>query len=311
MSHTLAIAIVTLDRHRELSGALDALVKIDLKRVSEILLVDQTDSPFDVDHWRRLYPVPVHLIHLKEKGLGPARNAALRGTDAEIVLFIDDDVIPDFELVNEHLRVYSEHAGTIGVAGYEDLPVNRRPTVLRRGVRVLLTRALRPYFRRSGYYSPFLDKDGYPAGIITRTGMFLCDFARPNPCRVMTPRGCNMSFVREALLAIGGFDDRFIGPRRDESDASLRLLRAFPDREIWFNPRARLMHLMSPTGGCRDASKREAQRQLLQCEIDFARRHLTPGRYFLFWLRLAAIHGVALGRYPSLAGTLLGGIFQR
>ena len=275
-----------------------ALAKLDLGPASEILLVDQTEIPFDIAPWRTRIGVPLRLIHLEEKGLAPARNAALGQTEADIVLFIDDDVIPDAELVQQHLATYRQYPRALGVAGAELLPSGRGPGRAGRWLRRGLTRLVRHR------YPDYLDDQGEPAALITKSGLFLCDFAHPRPCRVMTPRGCNMSFRRAALLAIGGFDERFLGPRRDESDLALRLLAAFPDGELRFNPRAKLIHLMAPTGGCRSEKGRAYHKRVIECELHFARRHLRGLGRALFSARLALRQSGSLLRHPSLVRSL-------
>jgi len=267
---------------------------VDLELVSELVIVDQSREPFEIGAWRARLPVPLRLIHLQTSGLGVARNAALRQTDAPLVLFIDDDVIPEPALVREHVRTYREHPRALGVAGAEQLAPENRPGTLGRALRRLLVRWL-----ASGH-PDYLDANGQPAAIITRSGLFLCDFDHALPCRVMTPRGCNMSFRREALLAVGGFDERFAGPRRDESDLALRLAAAFPEAEIRYNPRARLLHLMSPTGGCRATPGRSYRERRIASELRFARRHLDARGLVLFSARLALVECAALLRHPGL-----------
>ena len=304
MTPSVAIAIITLDRHAQLAKTLDHLRGVDLSSVSEVLIVDQTESLFEIESWSRDFPVPLRLVNQKRKGLSSARNEALRRTDGDIILFIDDDVIPDRELVNEHLRTYVNYTTAIGVAGREIVPPGRRSRFRSWTRRAVIT-ALLPYFRTSRYYRRFLNERGYPVAIVTRTGLFLCDFTQHYPCRVITVRGCNMSFRREALLSIGGFDDAFAGPRRDESDVSLSLLAAMPNGELRFNPLAKLTHLMIPTGGCRSDPNREWYVKLLQSELRFARKHLTHTGYVICSIRLAVIHVMALIRYPSLFKVLL------
>lgn len=115
-----------------------------------------------------------------------------------------------------------------------------------------------------------------------------------------------MSFLRSALIAIQGFDEGHLGNvRREESDASLRLLKAFPDKEIWFNPQAKVVHLMSPSGGCRFASQRDWYVNLFMCEARFARRHLSSLGYKFFCIRFTILQIGQLIRYPELFKILL------
>jgi len=58
-------------------------------------------------------PVPVVAVLQDNGGPAAARNGGLRRATAELVLFIDDDVIPTPTLVAEHLAAQREHPGTV------------------------------------------------------------------------------------------------------------------------------------------------------------------------------------------------------
>ena len=266
------VAISTLNRPEHLARTLDALAQVDLTSVFEVLVVDQSDAPFDPEPWRAR--LPIRVVQQNARGLGVSRNEVIRLAKTPVIVFIDDDVVPETDLIAQHLLVYHEHPNACGVAGFEQIPAERRSR-LRAHLRSALVRALGPYLRRSRRYARFLDASGRPAAIVMRSGLFLCDFSHTEPCRVMTPRGCNMSFRREALEAVGGFDTAIAGPRRDETDLALRLLGAIPNAEIWFNPKARLVHLMAATGGVRDFRLARTLLRELHCELWFARRHLS------------------------------------
>jgi glycosyltransferase involved in cell wall biosynthesis len=306
MNLNATIAIVTLNRHQQLEDTLGYLSKINLDAVLEILIVDQTDAPIDLTQWQSKFSVPLRLIHLNVKGLCIARNQAYRNTTADVIIYLDDDIIPSLDLVSQHLLTYQEHPQAMAVAGSEELPASvaspRWKQIMRRSIVTLL----RPYLQNSKDYQSFLDLEGYPVALITKSGLFLCDFSRPYSCKVMTPRGCNMSFLRSVLVAIQGFDEGHIGNvRREESDASLRLLKTFPDKEIWFNPQAKLVHLMTPSGGCRFSSQRDWYTHLFMSESRFAHRHLSKVGYGFFCIRFTILQIVQLVRYPALFKILL------
>jgi GT2 family glycosyltransferase len=306
MTLSAAIAIATLNRHTQLAQTLRYLSQVDLSAIIEILVVDQTGIPFDIAPWQPEFPVPLRLIHLGQRGLCLARNQALYKSQADVILYIDDDVIPAPDLVNQHLRFYAEHPKAVAIAGFEDLSQSAIKNHFRSALKQLVIELSRPYLKRHKTYCSFLDYSGYPVGLITQTGLFLCDFSRPYPCRVMTPRGCNMSFLRSALLKINGFDEGFTGvARREESDASLRLLQAIPGAEIWFNPEAKLVHLTAAQGGCRIPSSYAWGQSLIQSETRFAYRHLANSDYTIFCLRLILLQFWQFMQHPKLLKILL------
>jgi glycosyltransferase involved in cell wall biosynthesis len=64
-------------------------------------------------------------------------------------------------------------------------------------------------------------------------------------------RGGNMSVIRSAAIAAGGFDENFIGPAQgEENDFAVRFARIEGGKQI-YDPEAWLLHLKAPVGGCR------------------------------------------------------------
>jgi len=303
-AHPFTVAISTLDRAEILAETLDTLRDVDLSLVAEVLVVDQSDEPLDPTPWRD--SLPLRVVAQAGRGLGRSRNEVLRQAKTPLILFIDDDVVPDPKLVTEHWKVYESHPRALGVAGFEHIARDEVRRSWRAFARRGLVWLLRPYLRTRAAYRPFLDEAGHPVGLVMRSGLFLCQFDRPSACRVMTPRGCNMSFRREALTSVGGFDEAWDGPRRDESDLSLRLLEHCPGAEIWFNPEARVQHWMRPTGGCRQGSVQEKRRRDVLCEIRFARRHLALAGRSLSCLRLLVTRAGWWLRDPVLLTSILG-----
>jgi GT2 family glycosyltransferase len=63
--------------------------------------------------------------------------------------------------------------------------------------------------------------------------------------------GGNMSFRRDLLHELGGFDERFGGTAYlEETDVSVRVRRL--GYRVCFQPAASLIHLRAPAGGCRE-----------------------------------------------------------
>ena len=92
------------------------------------------------------------------------------------------------------------------------------------------------------------------------------------PQRVISTRGCNMSFRRDVFVKYQlWFDERFRGSAvREESDFCLRMRRTGLD--IWYDPKAYLVHLGEETGGCHDMSTRS-----LKYQVTFYHNHFLMG----------------------------------
>jgi GT2 family glycosyltransferase len=79
-------------------------------------------------------------------------------------------------------------------------------------------------------------------------GFFRTAWDHVERCDVTTAPGANMSFRRDALLAVGGIDERFAGNAfRWENDLCLRVVRA--GHRVVYDPRPSVRHFYGSPGG--------------------------------------------------------------
>ncbi len=95
----------------------------------EVIVVDDGSQP-PVKEIVEGFCNRIHIKYLYEQnaGLAVARNTAIRSASGHIVLFCDDDDVPDKHLISEHIRSHTENPDErIAVLGYRywhpDLPV--------------------------------------------------------------------------------------------------------------------------------------------------------------------------------------------
>jgi GT2 family glycosyltransferase len=175
-----------------------------------------------------------------------ARNAAIQHAHGRIVLFVDDDVIPSPSLLDAHADAYAD-LSVGGVAG----------------------RILGPN-----------ETDGSATHIPAADWM---DTNFNMRCRTLveTARGCNMSFRRDLLLKVGGFDPGFRPPFffREDSDVSFRIREA--GYELIFEPAACLRHLEAKSGGARGLAKPQSA---TRSELWMYRQHFCHYRDNLYFI---------------------------
>lgn len=217
---TATIAIPTLNRGAVLVATVESLLT-DNQSV-EILVVDQTEvHPKEVEvqllawsqsgaiRWRRL-PAP---------SIPAAMNVALREASGEIVLFLDDDIVPGDGLVTRHVANYAE-PNVVAVVGQVIQPWQEPQDVPRPK-------------RRAGIWE---DLD-FPFNSTHRAVVRNCI-------------ACNFSVRRAAALACGAFDKNFIGAAyRFETEFCRRLSRH--GGKVIFDPEASVRHLKLKSGGTR------------------------------------------------------------
>lgn len=245
MNLCLSIVICTLNREQVLCQTLRSISAIIRERSDvELIVVDQTLQHERVTEacltelaWR------MRLFRVDFASLTRARNFGISKARGEIVLFLDDDIEPSVDLISEHLACYS-NSRVWGVGGCTLLPGGRKKT-----------------------------KSEFTAGEILdmnepRKHRFDLDWKR----QILWAPGCNMSFRREKLILVGGFDEQFYGMAiGEEVELCHRICRA--GGIIEYSPGAQVLHLVNPSGGCRDARvEKERIAQLFDNALYLMRR---------------------------------------
>ncbi|MBC7384590.1 MAG: glycosyltransferase, partial [Cryobacterium sp.] len=203
-----------------------------------------------------LTPIVRHL-RTPPRGVVFNMNTLLRECRSEVILYVDDDIIPTSTLVSAHLKNYSER-NAVAVAGRVEQPSGDLPakSIIEVG-----------QFRR------------WTGKMIFRFNGFV-----RQPC--VFAQGANMSFLREALLSVQGFDEGFIGNGYFfESEGTLRVANAFPGR-MFFDPDASLQHLAAPRGGARIHDRSWHHAFYTHNAIRLFRRHCPPPIFVLLALKL-------------------------
>ncbi len=227
MANTLSIVICTLNREEVFCSTLSGLLRFEaVAPLLEVIVVDQTRKHADAtEKFLSDHASQIQLHRVEFASLTRARNYGIRHAKGDVILFLDDDVEPSPTLIEGHLRCYSD-PGIWGVAGGVLLPG-----------RGMLSK-----------------KDLSPAEVakIERRESSRFDVDWPHETR-WAP-GCNMSFRRESLYKVGGFDEAFYGSALgEEAELCHRLTRA--GGRIQYSPDAKLVHLVNPSGGCRDETE--------------------------------------------------------
>lgn len=124
------VIVCTYNRAESLKATLDALSEQIIDRSIEfnVLVVDnnsqdQTKRVFEdcASHSRH----KMHYVFESKQGLSNARNAGVEASRADIILFTDDDVIPEPNWVVELSSVFSDR--DVEVAGSRILPIWHSP----------------------------------------------------------------------------------------------------------------------------------------------------------------------------------------
>jgi len=225
----LSVIVCTYNGAAEIGSCLDALLSQDTSDPFEILVVDDGSTDGTAELVERY---PVRLVrHGDNRGLGAARNTGIAAATGSVLAFTDDDCVPQAGWVRSLLAPYSDRA-VIGVGG----PV----------VALETDNWLRRYLSLNNPLAPLEIDLADSSGFGHRLALYLRRAWHPRPDpgpvrQVYSFVGANMSFRREALEAIGCFDDTIHFGGEDE-DVCVRVRERFSDRSLWFQPSAVICH---------------------------------------------------------------------
>lgn len=185
----LSLIIATRDRCRQLACCLQSVCQITFERRWELVIVDNgsADETATVVEKELSNTHFISLTYLFEpgQGLANAHNAALRVARGEILVFIDDDCYPAHDFLRQVWAAFAD------------------PSVGYISGRIMLHDPTDYPITINEFMTPRI----IPSGSFVRAG---------------TVQGANMSFRRQVLLDVGGFDSLFgPGSRFNAEDADV------------------------------------------------------------------------------------------
>ncbi|NCY22129.1 glycosyltransferase [bacterium] len=189
-------------------------------QLDELIVVEQSSElNSQAEEALKLFGSRGTLMRQSRPNAQVARNEAARKSRAEILLFLDDDVDPERNLIEAHLENYRDpsiHA----VGGFYLEPGE--------------TEEEKP--RKRVWWRPLTKMEMYPACYKQRVDSPLWP-------------SCNGSIRREVFLALRGFDENYKYTFLDDTDLAVRMQKA--GYRCVHDPKARLFHRKEPTGGNR------------------------------------------------------------
>lgn len=223
----ISIVIPTYNRPEWMLKTLQQVIDQNHGAICEILLIDQTP-------W---FAIPIELqkeiLKIKENNLieyhqldfpnlPHARNYALNIAKGNIILFLDDDVLLPQNFIVEHLICY-KNPDVIAVTG-------------------------ELYQRKDGFLLSDLKIEN------PENGSYKVYNNTYNYEHAQHLSGGNHSVKMEYALKCGGYDEN-LTTLGEDVDFTNRLKNILITEKIAFNPKAFILHLRAPTGGCRLSGK--------------------------------------------------------
>jgi uncharacterized membrane protein/glycosyltransferase involved in cell wall biosynthesis len=236
----LSVVICSLNGAAGVARCLDALAAQTIYTRMEIVVVDDgsTDGTADV---ARAHGAVV-IRHATNRGLAAARNSGLHAAAGPVVAFLDDDCEPDSHWAQRLLAAYGDGDGDgdgDGVLGVGGAIEPETPQGFMAG-----------YLRRHNPLLPLELNLATSEKLVRRFWLYLrrqwTGSADRDRRDVYSLTGANMSFRRQSLLDLGGFDERFrFGG--EEGDLCKRLGLTFPEGRLVYLPDAQVTHHFAPS----------------------------------------------------------------
>jgi glycosyltransferase involved in cell wall biosynthesis len=214
---TVVVCAYTARRWCDIALAIEA-VHSQSRSASETILVIDHNADL-LNRARSAFPSVIVIENLESQGLSGARNTGVAKSSGDVVVFLDDDALPDRDWLESMLDPYTDER-TLGVGGFVE-----------------------PWWQGE-CPTWFPEEFGWVVGCSYR--------GQPTTrAQIRNPIGANMSFRRNVLSELGGFDSRVgrIGTEPtgcEETELSIRAHQRFPDGFVIFEPAARVRHRVTP-----------------------------------------------------------------
>jgi peptidoglycan/xylan/chitin deacetylase (PgdA/CDA1 family)/GT2 family glycosyltransferase len=125
---SLSVLIATHNRREMLGRCLEALARQAPDSAGfEVIIADDGSSDGSAELVEALEtPYRLRLLRLEKSGKAAALNSALEAAEAEVCLFLDDDIVAWPGLVEAHLAAHRERPGTLGIGPLTQPPARSR-----------------------------------------------------------------------------------------------------------------------------------------------------------------------------------------
>jgi len=273
---SISLIIPTYNRQETVLKTLDFL-KLQNCEDYEVIVVDQTKltHPQLVKFKFEDSTVKYKYSHIEEIGLPNARNIGADIASNDILIYIDDDCIPDPDLVRSYQLIFKNlDLKTWCVAGRV---IEKNNNIFRQSNKIV-------------------------GGWITWYGKTLKNFDTDNKGMCQWAPGGNFAVYKKRFIELGGFDTNYIGNAMLE-DADFGFNVNESGGRVIYEPGPVMEHLRVPTGGTRKESPSKGMYYRSHNTIYFLRKHKLKLRIFPALLYLAAVtlNDLYRGRHGPLA----------
>jgi len=188
----------------------------------EVIIIDQTDgfkrelNDFKSENFNYRY------FNINEIGLPNARNYGADKALGDILIFLDDDSIPDINIVENYKKLFQSLGSKVLIGG----------RVIEKGTDILK------------------ERNNICGGWITWYGKTLKNFDTDNSGECEWAPGGNFALSKKLFFQVGGFDTNFIGNALlEDGDFGYAVKKS--GGRVYYQPESIIEHIRAPMGGVR------------------------------------------------------------
>ncbi|EAK7263571.1 glycosyltransferase [Campylobacter coli] len=212
---TCALIITTYNQKERLKLVLDSVKNLTFLP-NEVLIADdgsKEDTARLIEKYQKDFPCSLKHIWQEDEGFRAAksRNNAIKASKSEYIILIDGDMILEKDFVKNHLEF-------------------AKRKVILQGSRVILNKNESEEILKNNNYSLAFNKKGFKnqrsiflAKCVYKFSKLTKKFFKKSQL-VKGSKTCNMSFYKSDFEAIEGFNEKFIGWGREDSEFVARFL---------------------------------------------------------------------------------------
>lgn len=273
---SISLIIPTYNRQETVIQTLDYLKQQNCEDY-EIVVVDQTKSahPQLLNFKFEDSSIKYKYLLIEEIGLPNARNIGAEIASNEILIYIDDDCIPDPNLINSYQSIFKKLDSKIWcVAGRV---IEKNTNIFRQSNKIV-------------------------GGWITWYGKTLKNFDTDNRGMCQWAPGGNFAIRKKRYLELGGFDTNYIGNAMlEDADFGFNIIEN--GGQVIYESSPVMEHLRVPSGGTRKESASRGMYYRSHNTIYFLRKHKLKLRIFpaIFYLAAVTLYDLLKRRHGPLA----------
>ncbi|MCF6237382.1 MAG: glycosyltransferase, partial [Candidatus Marinimicrobia bacterium] len=210
-----------------------------------VIIIDQSETPFTdlVNYHSQRFDYSYH--HIDQPGLPNARNVGVEKVRTDQVIFLDDDCIPEADLIQQFDQAFKDSPNDVALIGGR---------VIEKGSMI------------------FREGSGLTGGFVTRYGKTLKNFDTDTPGACEWAAGGNFAVRTAVYREVGGFDVNFIGTAvMEDSDFGYSVGRM--GYHVIYSPGPVMQHLRIPTGGLRQTNPARAMLYRSHNSVYFFRKY--------------------------------------